>query len=87
MHPEASDRAFCQAMLPRVSRTFALCIRFLPPGLDYAVLFPTGAGNVAKLREVGFATAIARATNDLFAREYNRHSPRVQVVDDEDVAV
>ncbi len=25
-------------MLPRVSRTFALCIRFLPPGLDYAVL-------------------------------------------------
>src|SRR5688572_25727605 len=33
-----SDRAFCQGMLPRVSRTFALCIRFLPPHLDYAVL-------------------------------------------------
>jgi farnesyl-diphosphate farnesyltransferase len=25
-------------MLPRVSRTFALCIRFLPPGVQYAVL-------------------------------------------------
>lgn len=32
------DRAFCRAMLPRVSRTFALCIRFLPPGVEYAVL-------------------------------------------------
>jgi farnesyl-diphosphate farnesyltransferase len=25
-------------MLPKVSRTFALCIRFLPPGVEYAVL-------------------------------------------------
>jgi len=33
-----ADRAFCRDMLPRVSRTFALCIRFLPPQLDYAVL-------------------------------------------------
>lgn len=33
-----SDRAFCQEMLPKVSRTFALCIRFLPPHLNYAVL-------------------------------------------------
>jgi predicted TIM-barrel fold metal-dependent hydrolase len=49
-------------------------------GMDYAMLFPTGSGNVAKLREVGFATALARATNDMFAAEYNRHSPRVQVV-------
>jgi farnesyl-diphosphate farnesyltransferase len=34
----ASDREFCRAMLPRVSRTFALCIRLLPPELEYAVL-------------------------------------------------
>jgi len=33
-----TDRAFCQEMLPKVSRTFALCIRFLPPGVNYAVL-------------------------------------------------
>jgi farnesyl-diphosphate farnesyltransferase len=33
-----SDTAFCRAMLPRVSRTFALCIRFLPPGVEYSVL-------------------------------------------------
>src|SRR5258706_10053516 len=38
MHVVASDRAFCRATLPRVSRTFALCIRFLPPGVEYAVL-------------------------------------------------
>ncbi len=35
--PEQS-RAFCHAMLPKVSRTFAICIRLLPPGLDHSVL-------------------------------------------------
>lgn len=33
-----NDRAFCEAMLPRVSRTFALCIRLLPPDLEYPIL-------------------------------------------------
>ena len=33
-----TDRVFCREMLPKVSRTFALCIRLLPPGLDHAVL-------------------------------------------------
>ena len=32
------DRAFCHAMLPKVSRTFAICIRLLPPDLELAVL-------------------------------------------------
>ena len=49
-------------------------------GMDYAVLFPTGSGNLAKLREVEFAAAACRATNNLFAKEYNRVSPRVQAV-------
>lgn len=31
-------RAFCVAMLPKVSRTFAICIRLLPPELEYPVL-------------------------------------------------
>ncbi len=35
-HP-ATDRAFCAAALPRVSRTFALCIRLLPRGLGDTV--------------------------------------------------
>ncbi len=35
--PEHSA-AFCDAMLPKVSRTFAICIRLLPPGLDHSVL-------------------------------------------------
>ncbi|MBE0595290.1 MAG: phytoene/squalene synthase family protein [Gemmatimonadales bacterium] len=33
----AADRAFCREMLPRVSRTFAICIRLLPAGLDAPV--------------------------------------------------
>jgi farnesyl-diphosphate farnesyltransferase len=33
-----ADRAYCRAMLPRVSRTFALCIRLLPPALEHPVL-------------------------------------------------
>lgn len=32
------DRAFCVAMLPKVSRTFAICIRLLPPSIDHSVL-------------------------------------------------
>lgn len=33
-----ADRAYCHGMLPRVSRTFALCIPLLPEGLEYATL-------------------------------------------------
>ena len=34
----SGDRAFCQAMLPHVSRTFAACIRLLPSPVDHQVL-------------------------------------------------
>jgi farnesyl-diphosphate farnesyltransferase len=34
----SGDRAFCAAMLPKVSRTFAACIRLLPEPLDHQVL-------------------------------------------------
>lgn len=34
----AADRAYCEAMLPKVSRTFALCIRLLPEPLERPVL-------------------------------------------------
>ncbi len=33
-----ASRDFCDAMLPKVSRTFAICIRMLPPGLEHSVL-------------------------------------------------
>jgi farnesyl-diphosphate farnesyltransferase len=33
-----ADRAFCREMLPQVSRTFAACIRLLPPDVGHAVL-------------------------------------------------
>lgn len=32
------DAAWCRAMLPKVSRTFAACIGLLPPGLEFEVL-------------------------------------------------
>lgn len=34
----ATDRSFCEEMLPKVSRTYALCIRLLPKDLEYPVL-------------------------------------------------
>ncbi len=34
----AAGRAYCSDMLPKVSRTFALCIRLLPADLEYPVL-------------------------------------------------
>ncbi len=34
----SGDLAFCRAMLPLVSRTFAACIRLLPPVLSHQVL-------------------------------------------------
>ena len=35
---EVSDRQFCQDMLPKVSRTFAVCIKLLPQDLEHSVL-------------------------------------------------
>src|SRR5687768_3409951 len=32
--------------------------------IETAVLFPTGAGNIAKLREIDFQVALCRAAND-----------------------
>lgn len=49
-------------------------------GMEAAVCFPTGSGNVAKLREVPFQIAVARACNTFFAREYNSLSDRVHCV-------
>ncbi|HEX9580078.1 MAG TPA: phytoene/squalene synthase family protein [Gemmatimonadales bacterium] len=34
----ATDLAYCRAALPRVSRTFAVSIRLLPPRLEYPIL-------------------------------------------------
>ena len=33
-----ADRVFCNEMLPKVSRTFAICIRLLPQELEHSVL-------------------------------------------------
>jgi predicted TIM-barrel fold metal-dependent hydrolase len=49
-------------------------------GIEYAVLFPTGSGNFAKLREVEFAKALCRAANTMFARDYSDPSPRIKAV-------
>jgi predicted TIM-barrel fold metal-dependent hydrolase len=49
-------------------------------GMELAVLFPTGSGNIAKLREPGWQIALARAANDHFAQEYNARSNRIKAV-------
>ena len=46
-------------------------------GIEAAVIFPTGAGNMAGLRERDFARAVTRAYNDYVAREYAARSPRL----------
>jgi uncharacterized protein len=38
--------------------------------IAFAVLFPTGSGNVGKLQEQDFAAAVCRACNDHFAADY-----------------
>jgi hypothetical protein len=48
--------------------------------MEEAVLFPTGSGNIPKLREKEFCVAVCRAANDHFAKEYNALSDRVHAV-------
>lgn len=48
--------------------------------MERAVLFPTGSGNISKLREKEYAIAVCRAANDHFAKEYNALSDRVRAV-------
>jgi predicted TIM-barrel fold metal-dependent hydrolase len=47
---------------------------------ERAVLFPTGAGNIAHLQQPEFAVAVARAFNDFVATEFNRKSNRIHAV-------
>lgn len=49
-------------------------------GIETAVLFPSGSGNVAKLLEPAFQVAVARACNEHFAKEYNARSDRIKAV-------
>nr|NIO09846.1 amidohydrolase family protein [Deltaproteobacteria bacterium] len=48
--------------------------------METAICFPTGSGNVAKLQEVPFQIAVAKACNKHFAQEYNTISNRVSCV-------
>jgi len=48
--------------------------------IEEAVLFPTGSGNIPKLREPEFCVAACRAANDHFAKEYNALSNRIHCV-------
>lgn len=45
--PGEADRAYCYGILPRVSRTFALCIPMLPGGIAYPTLVAYLACRVA----------------------------------------
>ncbi|MGH7772121.1 MAG: amidohydrolase family protein [Candidatus Binatia bacterium] len=49
-------------------------------GMETAICFPTGSGNLGKLQEVSYQLAVARACNTHFAKEYNALSDRVSCV-------
>ncbi len=49
-------------------------------GMETAICFPTGSGNVPKLQETSYQLAVARACNTHFAKEYNALSNRVSCV-------
>jgi len=49
-------------------------------GIEEAVLFPTGSGNIPKLGETDWAIAACRAANDHFEKEYNALSDRIHCV-------
>ncbi len=49
-------------------------------GMEYAICFPTGSGNVSKIQELPFQLAVARACNTHFAKEFNACSDRVSCV-------
>ena len=46
-------------------------------GIEKAVCFPTGSGNIAKNQEVPYQIAVTRAANTQFAKEYNARSDRL----------
>jgi predicted TIM-barrel fold metal-dependent hydrolase len=48
--------------------------------IETAVCFPTGSGSIVRLQELPFQIAVARASNDHFAAEYNALSNRVKCV-------
>jgi uncharacterized protein len=49
-------------------------------GMETAVLFPTRAATLSRLREKDFAVAVARAFNECVAHEYAAVSPRLRPV-------
>jgi predicted TIM-barrel fold metal-dependent hydrolase len=49
-------------------------------GMETAVLFPTRATHVSRIREEDYAVAVARAYNTCVAREYASVSPRLRPV-------
>ncbi len=49
-------------------------------GMEKAICFPTGSGNVSKIQELSFQIAVARACNTHFAKEFNALSDRVSCV-------
>jgi predicted TIM-barrel fold metal-dependent hydrolase len=48
--------------------------------VETAICFPTGSGGVARLQEIPFQIAVARACNTHFAKEYNALSEKVSCV-------
>jgi len=39
--------------------------------VEFAICFPTGSGSIVRRQEIPFQIAVARASNNHFAKEYN----------------
>lgn len=70
VQPQEADRAYCYEILPRVSRTFALCIPLLPEALGHTTLVAYLICRVADTIEdaVSIAPATKTALLDAWAR-------------------
>lgn len=77
-HQLYDDEAYCRAMLPKVSRTFAACIGLLPPGLEFPILIAYLLCRIADTAEDNelFAPERKRALLDAFATAVATESER-----------
>jgi len=76
---EITEQPAFEAMSP--AEEAAAWLRLMDEhGMETAVLFPTRAASISRMREQEFAVAVARAYNTCVAREYASISPRLRPV-------
>ena len=77
-----SDREFCQDMLPKVSRTFAICIKLLPRDLEHSVLIAYLLCRVADTLEDSASLLLPEKMSllDTFSRCFDTDVPDAELL-------